>query len=168
MFLFIFTFRMKKRPIEGYLGKWGFQQGIFGDTWTPRGHLKNIGGETFDRLFENKLLFHNVSKVQICNQSRVMASNLRHKTHLIPWRKFSSSHLSVVFAQSIENRCYVENEDKVGAAPRLTFITNNKVNHDKRAYLATWPLRDHFQNVGLEKSRKVKNRNFHISNYHKW
>ena len=26
-------------------------------------------------------------------------------------------HLSVVFAESIEARCYVENEDVVGAAP---------------------------------------------------
>ena len=26
-------------------------------------------------------------------------------------------HLTVVFAQSIEARCYVENEDVVGAAP---------------------------------------------------
>ena len=37
--------------------------------------------------------------------------------HPIPKHKFSSSCLAVVFAQSIEARCYVENEDVVGAAP---------------------------------------------------
>ena len=35
----------------------------------------------------------------------------------IPTLKFSSTRLSVVFAQSLEARCYVENEDVVGAAP---------------------------------------------------
>ena len=37
--------------------------------------------------------------------------------HQIPELKCFSSRLAVVFAQSNEARCYVENEDVVGAAP---------------------------------------------------
>ena len=37
--------------------------------------------------------------------------------HEITKLKWFSSHLAVVFAQSIEARCWVENEDVVGAAP---------------------------------------------------
>ena len=37
--------------------------------------------------------------------------------HRIPKLKCFSSRLAVVFAQFIEARCYVENEDVVGAAP---------------------------------------------------
>ena len=39
------------------------------------------------------------------------------KTHQIPKFKCFSSRLTYVFAQSNEARCYVENEDVVGAAP---------------------------------------------------
>ena len=35
----------------------------------------------------------------------------------IPKLKWFSSHLEVVFAQSFEARCLVENEDVVGVAP---------------------------------------------------
>ena len=38
-------------------------------------------------------------------------------THPIPKHKYFSSRLAVLFAQSIEARCEVENEDVVGAAP---------------------------------------------------
>ena len=44
-------------------------------------------------------------------------SNLWYQTHQIPELKCFSSRLAVVFAQSIEARCYVENEEVVGAAP---------------------------------------------------
>ena len=44
-------------------------------------------------------------------------SNLKYKTHQITKLKYFSSRFAVVFAQSIEARCYVENEDVVGAAP---------------------------------------------------
>ena len=44
-------------------------------------------------------------------------SNHWYKVHQIPKLQCLSSRLSVVFAQSIEARCYVENEDVVGAAP---------------------------------------------------
>ena len=37
--------------------------------------------------------------------------------HQIPKLKCFSSRLAVVFAQSNEAMCYVENEDVVGAAP---------------------------------------------------
>ena len=46
-----------------------------------------------------------------------LSSNLYYKPHQIPKLKCCSSHLSVVFAQSIEARCSVENKDVVGAAP---------------------------------------------------
>ena len=38
-----------------------------------------------------------------------------HKSHQIPKLKWFLSRLAVVFAQSIEARCQVENEDVVGA-----------------------------------------------------
>ena len=41
----------------------------------------------------------------------------QYKTHQIPKLKCFSSRLAVAFAQSIEARCQVENEDWVGAAP---------------------------------------------------
>ena len=44
---------------------------------------------------------------QICNTSRTKSQNVI----------FLSFRSSVVFAQSIEARCWVENEDVVGAAP---------------------------------------------------
>ena len=37
--------------------------------------------------------------------------------HQILKLKWASSRLAVVFAQSIETKCYFENEDVVGAAP---------------------------------------------------
>ena len=37
--------------------------------------------------------------------------------HQLPKHKYFSSHLAVVFAQSIEATCWVTNEDVVGAAP---------------------------------------------------
>ena len=37
--------------------------------------------------------------------------------HQIQKLKWFSSHLAVAFAQYIEARCYVKNEDVVGAAP---------------------------------------------------
>ena len=42
-------------------------------------------------------------------------SNLWYKLHQIPKLKCFSSHLAVVFAQSIEATCQVDNEDVVGA-----------------------------------------------------
>ena len=39
-------------------------------------------------------------------------------THQIPKLNWFSSSLAVVFAQSIEVMCQVENEDGVGAAPK--------------------------------------------------
>ena len=46
-----------------------------------------------------------------------ISSNLYYKPHQIPKLKCCSSHLSVLFVQSIEARCSVENKDVVGAAP---------------------------------------------------
>ena len=43
-------------------------------------------------------------------------STIKYKTHQITKRKCFSSRLAVVFAQSIEVGCWVENEDVVGAA----------------------------------------------------
>ena len=48
---------------------------------------------------------------------RKLSSNLQYKTHQIPKLICFSSRLAVVFVQSIEARCLVENEDVVGAAP---------------------------------------------------
>ena len=47
----------------------------------------------------------------------VLPSILQYKTHPIRKHKCFSSRLAVIFAQSIEARCWVENEDVVGAAP---------------------------------------------------
>ena len=44
-------------------------------------------------------------------------SNLCYKLHQIPKHKYFSFRLAFVFAQSIEARCSVENEDEVRAAP---------------------------------------------------
>ena len=44
-------------------------------------------------------------------------SIIYYKTHPIPKHKCFSSRLAVVFAQSVDVRCKVENEDLVGAAP---------------------------------------------------
>ena len=44
-------------------------------------------------------------------------SNLKYKLHQIPKPKCFSSRLAVVFAQSIEATCKVENEDVVGVSP---------------------------------------------------
>ena len=41
---------------------------------------------------------------------------IKYKAHQNPKLKYFSSRLAVVFAQSIEARCEVENEDAVGAA----------------------------------------------------
>ena len=46
-----------------------------------------------------------------------LLSNFLYKLHQIPKFKCFTSHLAVAFAQSIEARCKVENEDVVGAAP---------------------------------------------------
>ena len=46
----------------------------------------------------------------------IYPSNLQYKRYRIPRFKCLSSRLSVVFAQSAEARCEVENEDVVGAA----------------------------------------------------
>ena len=46
-----------------------------------------------------------------------LPQNLLYKSHPIRKLKCLSSRLAVVFAQSIEARCWVENEDVVGAAP---------------------------------------------------
>ena len=42
--------------------------------------------------------------------------NLQYKSHQLPKLKCFLSPFAVVFAQSIEARCQVENEDVVGAA----------------------------------------------------
>ena len=47
----------------------------------------------------------------------VLMLNIYYKMHQIPKLKCFSSHLAIIFAQSIEARCLVENEDVVGAAP---------------------------------------------------
>ena len=44
-------------------------------------------------------------------------SSLQYKTHQIPTLKIFSYCLAAVFAESLEGRCSVENEDVVGAAP---------------------------------------------------
>ena len=46
--------------------------------------------------------------------------------HLIPKLNCFSSHHAVVFAQSNEARCYVDNEDVVGAAPTGNAPTTSK------------------------------------------
>ena len=46
--------------------------------------------------------------------------------HQITKLKCLSSHLAVVFAQSIEAKCYVENEDVVGAAPTGDALTTSE------------------------------------------
>ena len=58
------------------------------------------------------------------NQLNIMMSfldklpwNLKYKPHQIPKLKCFSSHLAVVFDQSIETSCWVKNEDVVGAVP---------------------------------------------------
>ena len=48
------------------------------------------------------------------------------KTHQIPKLKWFSSRLAVVFAQSLEARCQVENEDVVGAAPTCDAPTTSE------------------------------------------
>ena len=45
-------------------------------------------------------------------------TNIYYKLHQIPKIKYMSSRLAFVFAQSIETRCLVENEDVVGSTPR--------------------------------------------------
>ena len=45
--------------------------------------------------------------------------------HQIP-KKLNDSRFTVVFVQSIETRCYVENEDVVGAAPTGDAPTTSK------------------------------------------
>ena len=49
--------------------------------------------------------------------SHVMIKTIYRKVSKIRRTKCFSSHLVVVFTQSVEVRCYVENEDVVGAAP---------------------------------------------------
>ena len=44
-----------------------------------------------------------------------LLSNLQYMLHQIPKLKCFSSHLAVIFAQSIEAMCYIENEDVVWA-----------------------------------------------------
>ena len=58
---------------------------------------------------------------QLCNDTidetqRWVPSNVEYKTHRIPKPKCFSARLAVVFAQSIEDRCEIENEDVVGDA----------------------------------------------------
>ena len=48
---------------------------------------------------------------------RSLPSNLQYKLHQIRKIKCFLSRLALVFALSIEARCYIENEDVVGAAP---------------------------------------------------
>ena len=52
----------------------------------------------------------------VCTYTMIL-SNLWYKSHKILKFKCFSSRLSVVCAQAMEARCYVENEDVVGAAP---------------------------------------------------
>ena len=58
---------------------------------------------------------------QLCNDTidetqRWVPSKVEYKTHRIPKPKYFSARLAVVFAQSIEDRCEIENEDVVGDA----------------------------------------------------
>ena len=48
------------------------------------------------------------------------------KSHQIPNLKCLSSRLAVAFSQSIEARCYVENEDVVAAAPKGDVSTTSE------------------------------------------
>ena len=52
----------------------------------------------------------------------MLPSNLYYKPHQIPKLKCFLSRLAVVFAQSVEARWLVENEDVVGAAPIGAYI----------------------------------------------
>ena len=47
----------------------------------------------------------------------VVPSSLKYKTHQIPTLKRFSYCFAAVFAKSLKARCWVENEDVVGAAP---------------------------------------------------
>ena len=57
--------------------------------------------------------------VEMCGNQRLTADTVKssYKTHQIPKVKCFSSRLAVVFVQSIETRCWVENEGVVGAVP---------------------------------------------------
>ena len=56
-------------------------------------------------------------KGSLSSVKQEVQSNLWYKVHPVQKCKCFSLRLAVVFAQSIEARCYVENEDVVGAAP---------------------------------------------------
>ena len=71
---------------------------------------------------------------------RNIPSNLQYKTHQTPRLKCFSSRVAVVFAQSIEARCYVENEDVVGAAPTVNYISiiNHFITYQRATYIRGW------------------------------
>ena len=74
--------------------------------WQDAHHGRNISCE-----WKERSLYLNM----YC--TRQLPSNIWYKLHQIPKLKCFSSRLAVVFAQSIEARCWVENKDVVGAAP---------------------------------------------------
>ena len=55
-----------------------------------------------------------------------LPQNLLYKRHQTNKIKCFSSHLAVIFSQSNEARCWVENEDVVGAAPTGNAPTTSK------------------------------------------
>ena len=64
----------------------------------------------------------------------LLPSSLSYKTHLIPTLKRSSCCLVAVFAESLEARCQVENEDVVGAAPTGDAPTTSECHCFHRKY----------------------------------
>ena len=70
------------------------------------------------RKFLSFTVYKQKFKSQLITQTNFhIPSNLYYKAHPIPKVKWFSSRLSVVFVQSIEARCWVENKDVVGVSP---------------------------------------------------
>ena len=83
-----------------------------------RTHEKpRVGGQTITHVKYNP---GNTTEQMIAKYNEGIcriSSNLWYKMHHIPHFKWFSSRLTVVFAQSIEVRCWVDHEDVVRAAP---------------------------------------------------
>ena len=100
LLFFLFFFLIIKTSSNWWPGSSGFQSSY--GLWSED-HLVLLG-----------MTLNNLHPMFSCPG---LLSNLWYKAHQIPKLWCFSSRLTVVFAQSIETRCSVENEDVVRAAP---------------------------------------------------
>ena len=69
--------------------------------------FKYVLGDSIDSIHSDIGL---AAKQPTCHNMDELSPNLSYKTHRIPKLRYDSSRSTVVFAQSTEARCQVENE----------------------------------------------------------